>query len=83
MTRIKKGDFGRSQWEGEGRKEIVTEVYYRCMKIAQCNPSKLLKRRKKERELKKSNTDGVSLIKVHYKHVVNITMKTLCTISSS
>jgi hypothetical protein len=35
---------------------------------------------KEERELRKSNIDGVNLIKVHYKHVVNIILNFLCTI---
>jgi hypothetical protein len=40
-----------------------------------------LKKEEEEEQIKKSNIDGINLIKVHFMHVVNITMKTLCIIN--
>jgi hypothetical protein len=47
----------------------------------QWNSLKLLKRRVKDwGELRKNNTDWVNLVKVHFIHSCNITLKTICTL---
>jgi hypothetical protein len=66
-----------------------TEVHCVCVCVCVCvcensimKPTKNCSKGGGRRRLRKRNIYWVNLIKVHYKHIVNITMKSLCMINS-
>jgi hypothetical protein len=63
-------------------KDRVTESeYYRSTLFMKLHNETHQKGAGRERRSRKSNIDGVNLNQMHDMHVVNMTMKPLCTIS--
>jgi hypothetical protein len=73
---------GKGKGDKEGCEYHKTTLYI-CMKIAQWNSPKTVKKKRRGEEggcLRKSNIDGTNFTKVHYLHVAKITVKSFIQI---